>query len=220
MESVNLPVILYLYDPLCGWCYGTTPVIKQIQQDFMGRVQVSVLSGGMMTGEQVGPIGADWSFIQVAARQIEQATGAAFGEAFWQVGEEGNRVQDSEPPSRALTVFRQMAPSQQVLDFAHALQLAWFQNGQDMNAPETYAALAQQFGLDEVEFVRRFQDPQVTQATRQEFAAIARMGIQGFPTILLRVDKQGYVLARGYQPYAVLAQGLEQALQQAKEEHG
>jgi putative protein-disulfide isomerase len=216
----DLPELLYLYDPLCGWCYATTPVIQQIQQAFMGRLQVSILSGGMMIGEQVGPIGEDWSAIRLAARQVEQATGVAFGEAFWQVGEEGKRVQDSEPPSRALSVFRQLAPTQQALDFAHALQLAWFQEGQNMNALATYEALAGRFGMDVAEFRRRYQDPQTAQAVRQEFAAISRMGIQGFPTILLRVGQQGYVVARGYQPYAVLAEGIEQALQQAAEEAG
>ncbi|WP_303310461.1 DsbA family protein [Hymenobacter sp. BT730] len=216
----DLPELLYLYDPLCGWCFGTTPVIKQIEQDFEGRLQVSVLSGGMITGEQVGPIGEDWPSIQVAARQIEKATGVVFGEAFWQVGEAGARLQDSEPPIRALSVFRQLAPTQRPIDFAQALQQAWFQEGQDMNHADTYARLALEFGLDEAEFIRRFQDPQTAQATRQEFAAIARMGIQGFPTMLLRVGSQGYVLARGYQPYAVLAEGVEQALQQAAEEAG
>lgn len=186
----------------------------------MGRVQVSILSGGMMTGEQVGPIGEDWPAIRLAAHQIEQATGVAFGEGFWQVGEEGKRRQDSEPPSRALSVFRQLAPTQQAIDFAHALQLAWFQEGQDMSDPATYEALAGHFGLDVAEFMRRYQDPQTAQAVRQEFAAIARMGIQGFPTILLRVGHQGYVLARGYQPYTVLAEAVEQALQQAAEDGG
>jgi putative protein-disulfide isomerase len=129
-------------------------------------------------------------------------------------------VQDSEPPSRALSVFRQLAPAKQPLAFAHTLQVAWFQEGQDMNALKTYEALASGFGLDVPEFIRRYQDPQTTHAVRQEFAAIARMGIHGFPTILLRVGNQGYVLARGYQPYAVLAEGVEQALQQANEESG
>jgi putative protein-disulfide isomerase len=216
----DLPELLYLNDPLCGWCYGTTPVIQQIQQDFMGRLQVSVLSGGMLTGEQAAPIGEEWPAIRLAARQVEQATGVAFGEAFWQVGEEGKRVQDSEPPSRARSVFRQLAPAQQPLEFAHALLLAWFQEGQDMNDPKTYEALVGRFGLGVPEFRRRFEDPQTAQTVRQEFAAIARMGIQGFPTILLRVGNQGYVVARGYQPYAVLAEGVEQALQQAAEESG
>ena len=43
---------------------------------------------------------------------------------------------------------------------------------------------------------------------------MARIGVQGFPTTVLRLGEQGYVLARGYQPYEQLRSGLEQLLRE------
>ena len=60
--------------------------------------------------------------------------------------------------------------------------------------------------------MRRFAAPETATAARQEFAAVARIGVQGFPTAVVRIGEQGYVLARGYQPYAQLRAGLEQLL--------
>ncbi|UOQ52980.1 DsbA family protein [Hymenobacter cellulosivorans] len=217
-QTPDLPEILYIFDPLCGWCYGMSPVIERIQNEFAGRLTVSVLSGGMVTGENVGPIRQDWDYISVALEQVEKVAGVEFGRAFRELGAEGSRRQDSEPPSRALTVFRQLDPYNQTASFAHALQQAYFGEGKDLNDPDTYAVLAADFGLNVAEFQRRWALPETAQATRQEFAAVGRIGVQGFPTTILRVGNQGYLLARGFMPYDAFTSSVEQALQQAQEE--
>ncbi|WP_197076763.1 DsbA family protein [Hymenobacter terrenus] len=218
METIpaNLPELLYIHDPLCGWCYGTSPVINRVQQEFMGRVDVSVLCGGMVKGDDAGPISASWEYVRQALGDVEKATGVHFGAAFKALGEEGSYVYDSEPPSRAITTFRQITqdPAHTVA-FAHAVQMALFHDGQDLNNPATYNSLLTPFGIDVAEFQRRLAAPETARATQQEFAAVARIGVQGFPTLVLRLGEQGYVLARGYQPYEQLRQGLEQLLRAA-----
>ncbi|MBC8084187.1 MAG: DsbA family protein [Hymenobacter sp.] len=209
------PELLYIFDPLCGWCYGMSPVVERVEQDFAGRLDVSVLCGGMVTGERVEPIGAAWSYISGALEQVERTTGVQFGAAFRVLGEAGSRVQDSEPPSRVIHAFRQLNRAQ-TARFAHAVQRAYFLEGADLNDPQTYVPLATAHGVDSAELLRRFALPETAAATRQEFAAVAKIGVQGFPTLVLRVGSQGYVLARGYQPYEVLADGLRQALEQTE----
>jgi putative protein-disulfide isomerase len=213
--TADLPELLYLFDPLCGWCYGMSPVIQRVREEFAGRVEVSVLCGGMVTGAQAGPIRDDWGYISGALQQVERVTGVQFGEAFRAVGEEGSRVQDSEPPSWAIGVFRQLNQPDTVR-FAHDVQVAYFRDGADLNEPKTYLPLATAYGVDGAEFLRRLALPETALAARQEFAAVAKIGVQGFPTSILRVGSQGYVLARGYQPYETFAEGLRQALEQAQ----
>ncbi|TGE22180.1 DsbA family protein [Hymenobacter aquaticus] len=217
-QTPDLPELLYIFDPLCGWCYGMSPVVEQVQNEFAGRITVSVLSGGMVTGPNVGPIRHDWEYISAALEQVEKVAGVTFGEPFRQLGAEGSRIQDSEPPCRALTVFRQLDPYHQTASFAHALQQAYFLRGQDLNDPATYQVLAADFGLNVAEFSRRLALPETAQATRHEFAAVAKIGVQGFPTTILRVGNQGYLLARGFMPYDAFAASIEQALQQAAAE--
>ncbi|QNP50809.1 hypothetical protein H9L05_11490 [Hymenobacter qilianensis] len=72
--------------------------------------------------------------------------------------------------------------------------------------------------MDAAEFERRLVLPETATATRQEFAAVERIDVQGFPTTILRVGQQGYVLARGFQPYEAFSKAVRQALQQAAEE--
>ncbi|MBD2714677.1 DsbA family protein [Microvirga sp. STR05] len=213
-STPDRPELLYLFDPLCGWCYGMSPVIQRVQQEFAGRLDVSVLCGGMVLGEQAGPIRHDWQYISGALQQVERVTGVEFGAAFRALGEEGSYVQDSEPPSWAINVFRQLNQSQ-TARFAHDIQVAYFRDGADLNEPKTYLPLATAYGVDGAEFLHRLTLPETALATCQEFAAVAKIGVQGFPTSILRVGSQGYVLARGYQPYETFAEGLRQALEQA-----
>lgn len=208
------PELLYLFDPLCGWCYGMSPVIQRVQQEFAGQLDVSVLCGGMVLGEQVGPIRHDWEFISGSLQQVERVTGVEFGAAFRTLGEEGSYVQDSEPPSWAINAFRQLNLTK-TASFAHDIQVAYFRDGADLNEPKTYLPLATAYGVDGAEFLQRLMLSETAQATRQEFAAVAKIGVQGFPTTILRVGSQGYVLARGYQPYETFAEGLRQALKEA-----
>ena len=169
----------------------------------------------MVTGEQVEPIGDAWSYISGSFQQVENVTGVVFGEAFRALGEEGSYVQDSEPPSWAINAFRQLNQAQ-TANFAHAVQYAHFHDGADLNEPQTYVPLAIANGVDGAEFLRRLALPETATATRQEFAAVTKIGVQGFPTVILRIGSQGYVLTRGYQPYEEFADSLRQALEQAQ----
>ena len=211
--AANCPELLYLHDPLCGWCYGLSPAISQMQADFAGRLDVSVLCGGMVVGSDAGPIANSWDYIRQALAEVETVTGVQFGDAFRTLGETGTYRYDSEPPSRAIVAFRQITqdPAQTVA-FAHAVQQALFRDGHDLNEAATYGLLLARFGVNAGEFARRWAAPETAQAARQEFAAVARIGVQGFPTAVVRIGEQGYVLARGYQPYEQLRAGLEQLL--------
>jgi len=216
-QPIDLPELLYIFDPLCGWCYGMSPVIQRARQEFAGRVDVSVLCGGMVTSEQAGPIRNDWPYISGTLQQVEKVTGVAFGDAFKTLGEEGSRVQNSEPPSRAIVAFRQLNQPDTVR-FAHDIQVVYFRDGADLNDPQTYVPLATAYDVDGADFLHRLMLTETAQATRQEFAAVAKLGVQGFPMAVLRIGVQGYVLASGYQPYETFAEGLEQALEQGLEQ--
>ena len=192
-----------------------SPVINQIQREFAGQIDVSVLCGGMVQGDDAGPIANSWDYIKNALADVESVTGVQFGAAFTALGAAGSYRYDTEPPSRAIVAFRQLtqAPARAVA-FAHAVQTALFRDGQDLNEPMTYNTLLAPFGVDAAEFQQRFAAPETARAAQQEFAAVARIGVQGFPTAVLRIGEQGYVLARGYQPYAQLRAGVEQLLRE------
>jgi putative protein-disulfide isomerase len=208
--------LLYIFDPLCGWCYGMSPVVSRLADEYADRVPTTVLSGGMVTGEDVEPIRNKWGYVSQALQQVERVTGVQFGEAFKQLGAEGSYINNSEPPSRALMAFKQLDPLNREVHFAHDIQRAHFGEGRDLNSPETYEQLVGQYSLDAGEFRRWFESDATRDATQHEFDMVRQLGVQGFPTLVLVHGHQGYVLTRGYEPYQSLKAGLEQLLSEIK----
>ncbi|AYA38659.1 DsbA family protein [Hymenobacter oligotrophus] len=212
MQQLPDTQLLYIFDPLCGWCYGMSPVVKRLAEEYADRVPCTVLSGGMVVGEDIEPISIRWGYISQALKQVEQITGVQFGEPFLQLGAEGSHINNSEPPSRALMAFKQLDPLNREVAFAHDIQQAHFAEGRDLNDPATYEQLAKAYSLDAGEFRRWWESDATREATQHEFQMVRQLGVQGFPTLVLVHGHQGYVLTRGYQPYEELKSGLEQLL--------
>lgn len=195
--------LIYIYDALCGWCYGFSPVMQQLHDKYAGRLDFEVLSGGMIMGLRAGPIGEVAPYIKKAYPDVERGTGIKFGEPFLQnILEPGTAVFSSELPGIAMTVFRQHKP-EQVLAFAHALQNALYRDGIELSVLENYAPLVEQFGLPSATFLAAMQTEENRYETLMEFQTVSNWGVNGFPTVLIKPsnDEQYYMIARGYTPY-------------------
>ncbi len=195
--------LIYIYDALCGWCYGFSPVMQQIQEKYAGRLEFEVLSGGMIMGLRAGPIGEVAAYIEKAYPDVEKATGIRFGEAFVQnILQPGTAIFSSEMPGIALTVFRKYQP-ERVVQFAHTLQNALYASGIEISILDNYVPLAEQFGLSGADFIHEMQSEENRYETLMEFQTVANWGVNGYPTVLLKPenDHQYYMIARGYTPF-------------------
>lgn len=211
-HTKQAPEILYAIDPLCGWCYCFFPVVQQLQRDFANDLRFTVLSGGLATGPRAAPLREHAEHIKSALVAIEQRTGVVFGKPFIDLLDEGSYMNDSEIPSIALTVAKGMRPEIQ-LDFAHALQVAFFDRGLSLNDQATYQPLAQQFGLDWTEFAQRFASEDARRRTHEEWRSVGELGVRSFPTLLLRSEDGTQAVASGCQSYADVKGRLSRLVQ-------
>ncbi len=201
--------ILYLFDPLCGWCYGFSQTMLKFYEAFRTEYEFVAIPGGMIIGSRVGPAKASRSYITGVIPRLETTTGVVFGEAYHQLLN-SDTLFDSEPPSRALHAFRSFH-FEKAIEFAHAMQLAHFTEGKDYNNPQMYVELAKQFGIEEAAFMERYEDERIRQNVQMEFAWAKESGVQGYPTVVLRKDQKYYMLAHGYAPLDSLKSSLEKA---------
>jgi putative protein-disulfide isomerase len=213
LESTdNTITITYVYDALCGWCYGFSPVIEQLHAAMHEQAHFEVISGGMITGPRIGPIGEVAGYIQQAYKDVEQATGVKFGEKFLtETLAQGTAIFTSIPPAIALSVFKTHLPEQAVA-FAGTLQKAIYYDGLQPLNLAGYAPYAAAYGVDGDQFVAAMSDPAFERAAKKEFAYTAGVGVNGFPTVLVQNAQRSYVVARGYLPYPALRARVKQAM--------
>ncbi|MEQ8705412.1 MAG: DsbA family protein [Phaeodactylibacter sp.] len=196
--------LVYVYDALCGWCYGFSPVITEFHNNHKEELEVEVISGGMITGGRIGPIGEVAGYISQAYKDVERATGVTFGKGFLEgVLQEGSAIFTSIPPAVALAVFKQHQPEQAIL-FAARLQKAIYYDGIKPVDYEAYGPLAAEFGLDSDAFVAEMKRTENLQYAREEFQRASELGVTGFPSVFLEHEGQLFVLARGYVPLSRL----------------
>lgn len=194
------PTLIYVYDPLCGWCYGFHPVMEKLQKRFDDRININVKVGGLAVGDRAQTISEGFSYIKDGLQQVEKSTGIEFGRNFKLLVEEGSYMYDSLPPCRAQKTMNKLAPHQ-ALSFAGTLQDALFQDGKNLNEWATYEELINDYDVDPLEFKTRFESDDLKNDLIDEFTWCRNHGASGFPTLLIQIEHEISIMTRGYRPY-------------------
>jgi len=201
--------LIYVYDALCGWCYGFTPVILQLQQQFRQEMEFEILSGGMLLHANHRPASAMYTYIQDAHKRVEETTGVAFGLAFLDGYLQTEDIMDSEKPGIALTVFKQYQP-ENAISFAHDMQIALNYDGKSLNDEQTYITLAEKYQLPVHEFLTKLKEDENRYATHEEFNLVQQWGITGFPAVILDNGEQLFLIARGFTPLERIREAIKE----------
>jgi putative protein-disulfide isomerase len=197
------PAIIYIGDPMCSWCYGFAPEITKVKEAFPDHEFKLVVGGLRPGGTETNADLAD--FLEHHWREIEERTQQPFN---YDVLKDDDLVYDTEPACRAVVVAREMKPEIE-LEFFKAVQSAFYVDGSDIRATDTYVALAKDFGLDENAYREAFESEDMRYATRADFQLSNEMGVRGFPSVVIRHDNQLFLVANGFRESEDLIKTIE-----------
>lgn len=203
--------VLYLYDPLCGWCYGFSPVIVQLYEKHKNNCQFEVLSGGMIIGRSAGEVGKVAPYISWAYKEVEKRTQIVFGDAFLQMLKKGTARFNSLPGAIAMAAFRAVNP-QLSIHYAAAIQKGVYYDGLEPESDELYVSTAAKLGVDPVQFSLLIHEQRFGREALADFEKVAAMKISGYPTVLYRHGEETTLIASGYQPFAEVDARLQVAM--------
>jgi putative protein-disulfide isomerase len=199
---------LYVFDPMCSWCYGFQPVMAALARHFAGHVPVRLMVGGLRAGNTKAVREEDKEFFRNAWGRVGTATGRSFNTGFF---ERQGFVYDTEPACRAVVAGR-MLDVTKALAFAGAVCEAFYGHNRDTTELETLADIAAQTGYDRAMFAGAMLDPDVRNATFKDFLNTKQMGVEGFPCLLLS-HADGYALVTsGYRPIDGMIPAIEKFL--------
>ncbi|HPH83958.1 MAG TPA: DsbA family protein [Ferruginibacter sp.] len=211
------PVLIYCYDAYCGWCYGFSPVMKQVQETYHDRLEIEVLSGGMILPEKPTHIAQTAGYIQKAYKVVEEHTGIVFGSDYlWHINNPdlSDWYPSSEKPAIALCIFREYYPQRQV-EFAADLQQALHSEGRDLCDDEAYRHLLEKYSIQPEIFFEKLHSDEYKEKAYYDFALCKQLQVTGFPAVLMQIgESKFYLLAKGYTPYEALAERIENVLKE------
>lgn len=208
------PILFYCYDAYCGWCYGFSPVMREIAAAHP-LLQIEVLSGGMILPEVPVPISATAGYIAKAYKTVEETTGIEFGEDYlWHIKHPdlSDWFPNSEKPAIAMCIFKEFYPGRQV-EFASDLQYALHHEGRDLTDDEAYRHLLEKYSIQEETFYEKLNSEEYKEQAYYEFQLCKQLQVTGYPCVLLQVDETKFhLLARGYTDFETLNARLTAAL--------
>ncbi|MGX9776165.1 DsbA family protein [Janthinobacterium aestuarii] len=181
-----MPTLHYIFDPLCGWCYGAAPLVEAARA--VPGLTVAFHGGGMMTGSNRRQITPEWrGYVLPHDRRIEQLSGQPFGDAYINgLLNDTTATMDSEPPITAILAAEVLAGKG--LDMLQRVQRAHYVDGLRIADLPVLVALAQELGMDGAAFQAEYAR-QAGAATQRHIDAsrtlLAQVDGQGFPTFVL-----------------------------------
>lgn len=199
---MDKPRLIYVYDALCGWCFGFSPTMKQIKNHYGEKLDYTIISGGLRLPPNTGPIGVVAPYIKTAYKDVENACGVKFGDRFVNgTLAEGTMVMNSLPPAIALGIMKERYPDK-AFEFGSLLHDMIYVDGNGTEDYSIYGKYAAKLGYDEKEFNTKMNAPHYLKLAQMDFEAAQQLGATSFPTVL--IEKQGMVtvLFRGYLPFA------------------
>jgi putative protein-disulfide isomerase len=192
------PVLLYGFDPLCGWCFGIAPAIRAVAAAHPG-LDLRILLAGLVTGDRVGPYALKSGYIRQASARLDAVTGRRPSEAFFDLIARPGVVADSTPPAAAIAQVARAAPDKAVA-FAHAVIEAHFEGGADLGDPGTYPPLlaAAAPSVAAIDLSDRA-------SAEAAFAEGRALGLASFPTLFLAQGGTVRALPTEYRPDRLVA---------------
>lgn len=177
----------YIYDPMCGWCYGAAPLIEAARA--VARIEAH--AGGMMMGAQRRPVTPELRrYVNEADQRIAYLSGQPFGAGYKDgLLNDAGAVLDSEPPITAILAADKVAS--QGLALLARLQKAHYVEGRRVAERRVLGDLAADIGIDRAGFERAYDD-MAGAATKEHVVAtrtlMNRLGATGFPSLALERD--------------------------------
>jgi putative protein-disulfide isomerase len=198
---------IYFADPMCSWCYGFAPVMRQLRGRYGDVAHVRLVMGGLRPGTtEPMPEQARRGLVH-HWEEIGALTGQPFDPA---LADQEGFVYDTDPAARAVVLARRTSMDAG-LDYLEAAHRAFYAQGRDVTKPEVLGDLAAEQGFDRSAFLTALADEGLSRETWRDYAVSQRAGATGFPTVVLGPNADGtYALVtRGYNAAEAIFPGVD-----------
>ena len=191
--------VTYLFDPLCGWCYGASPTVQRL--DSRVDIRLELAPTGLFSGRGARAMDANFAaYAWSNDERIERLTGQRFTEAYRTqvLNRSGSRF-DSTAATLALTAVALTSPKHELATLK-LLQEARYVHALDTSAVPVAAQLLRDTGLNAAADRLVATDAALLavnlERIRKAQALMQTFGAQGVPAMVV-ADDRGTRLLRG-----------------------
>jgi putative protein-disulfide isomerase len=205
---MSTPILWYFADPMCSWCWGFSPVIETLRDEYRDSLKIALVLGGLRPGETAPLTAAGREDILHHWHQVHARTGQPFR---FENALPPGFVYDTEPASRAVVTLGGIDPAL-IFPLFRAIQSAFYAEGRDVTQPGVLADLAAGLGVDAAAFLQAFDSDAARARTQAHFRQARQAGVRGFPALVLQQDTRLQTVSSGCQPLDTVRAALDACL--------
>lgn len=184
----------YIYDPLCGWCYGAEPLAWAAAG--VSGLALSLHAGALWPEPTQLPEHMR-RYIQQADQRIAQMSGQPFGAPYLSGSLlDPTLVLDSRPVIAAVLAAQSLDASK-ALPMLKGIQHAHYEQGRRVVEEGTLLDIAESIGLDRAAFAAAERAVPVDRHIAESRELMNQLGAQGFPTFVLQIDSDWFAVPHG-----------------------
>jgi putative protein-disulfide isomerase len=198
--------LYYFHDPMCSWCWAFRPALRQIENRLPeGITLIRVLGGLAPDTDEPMPMAMRARLQEIWQSIKKKVPGTEFNFTYWDVC---TPRRSTYRACRAVIAAARQGDHEGAM--IEAIQRAYYLEARNPSDRSTLIALAGEIGLDITKFASNLDDPG-TQADLDKHLELCRkLGVKGFPTLLLVAGGRWRYLAIDYvDPGIIVKQLLE-----------
>mgnify|MGYP000014678351 FL=1 len=188
------PLLYYIHDPMCSWCWAYAPVLEQIRRALNSQLDIVNVLGGLAADSDEPMPQPMREQIEGYWRRIEKEVGTEFNFKFWH-SEEVTPKRSTYMACRAVIAAALQDAEDAMIE---AIQKAYYLRAMSPSEEDTLLQLADELGLDFERFMHDLSSAEVEEALQQQLTFARALPIQGFPSWVLLVNEQVFPIPVDY----------------------
>jgi len=200
------PILYYVMDPMCSWCWGFRPVLEQLRELLPAETRIRYVMGGLAPDTEELMPAETCAYVQSMWRAVTERCGAEFNPAFW----DRCRPRRSTWPACRAVLAGELLDPDSVPAMILAIQQAYYLHARNPSERETLIALAGEIGLQPQRFATHLDSAMVQTRLQQGFDLRRRLGADHFPSLLLEAGGHRHWLTSGYADLDAIRSRLQQ----------
>lgn len=190
------PILYYVHDPMCSWCWGFSRSLKELLAQLPKEVKVHRLLGGLASDTDFPMPESMQQQIKSSWARIEDTiTGVKFNFSFWEIN---IPRRSTYPACRAVIAARKQGKKYDVL-MTKAIQKAYYHDALNPSDDSILVGLAEGLNLNINNFKKDLVSKETQQVLRDEINYSQELFAESYPSLILKSNGELFTITIDYQ---------------------
>lgn len=201
------PILYYVHDPMCSWCWGFSSTLEALIAALPEGISFQRLLGGLATDTDEPMPEETRAMVQASWQRIEaNIPGIKFNFDFW---EKCQPRRSTYPACRAVLAARQQGRDE---DMNKAIQAAYYQQARNPSDDACLLELARELGLDVEQFRVDLHSDEIEKALEAEITLARELLVESYPSLVLKDGASEWRIPVDYNDHRPMLELIEASL--------